>query len=166
MPRPKGSKNKSKDAEAPTVEEIEGKQNKQLLEQLTELQAKVKKQEEALDPKSGPGQLCECWKISIGEALQEGPDERGQYGPIKEGYFDGSDAKEYPKRRRFDGNRRFLIYKDTKDDEFVPLCESKYTKPYERNVRLNTKTYDAFEWDKEEVQLCKKHAETLLGIVE
>jgi len=170
-----GRPRKEENVEPPTEEEILEtkneedtlrKQNEELLEKLTKLQAKSNKQEEALDPKKGPGELCQAWHVSMGEALQDGPDERGVYAPLQDGYVDGSDATKYPKRRRYDSNRRYIIYPDTTDEEFVPNCESRYTKEYERNIRLKDKVYESFEWDKAKVLLCKKHADILLGINE
>jgi len=125
-----------------------------MLEKITQLEKDKLKSDAKLNPKSGPGKLCEAWKITFGEALQIGPDENGKFPRVPDGYVI---------KKKFDRNRQFYVYPDTPEDEFLPNCESKYTKPYKRNVRVAGKSYPDFEYDKEEVQLCNKHAHTLLG---
>lgn len=127
-------------------------------EEKKELLGRLQKQDEVLNPLSGPGPACEAYKVHYGEALQlRMTEEPGVYEPIPVGM-----------RVRQHDMIPFLVKDDTPDNSpfqtgMISNCRSLYTEEYQY---LLPKKPGKPAAEKARAHLCRKHAKVLLGISE
>lgn len=132
-------------------------ENEKLKKQIEEKETAEKKK---LDPMSGTGEMCEAYKISLGEAWQirrvQSQDGRSMVmEPTPKGYRVKSGANGY-----------YVVGHEDEDPQkcqYIPNCRSKYTKQY--NYYTKKPANAAFEDmpPQKKAYLCEHHAKVLIG---
>ncbi len=125
-----------------------------------EKEAREVEEKKVKDPMSGPGHMCEAFKITMGEAWQlrtvisqDGREMELEQCP--EGYQAREGAGAY-----------YIVGLEDKDPKkcaFLPNCRSKYTSEYK--YRMKKPVHFQFEQESPEgdIHLCEHHAKVLLG---